>query len=143
MGSGYDIWGKSDQFHFVNFPTSGNFEVQLKVDSFDYVHPWQKGGLMIRDTLDANSAHGSVFLTGNQRLGTFWRGGKGWNTSHVAGGTNGKPVWIKAVKEGNTFYSYFSYDGVDFTLFVGRRPSIFLQMNSRLVLLFVLITTTS
>merc|ERR1711862_788072 len=40
--SGYDIWGKSDQFHFVNFPTSGNFEVQLKVDSFDYVHPWQR-----------------------------------------------------------------------------------------------------
>merc|ERR1711862_992611 len=54
-------------------------------------------------------------MGGNQRLGTFWRGGKGWNTSHVAGGTNGKPVWIKAVKEGNTFYSYFSYDGVNFT----------------------------
>merc|ERR1712176_1306423 len=117
--SGYDIWGKSDQFHFVNFPTSGNFEVQLKVDSFDYVHPWQKGGLMIRDTLDANSAHFSVLVTGNQRLGTFWRGGKGWNTSHVAGGTNDKPVWIKAVKEGNKFFSYFSYDGVDFTLFRG------------------------
>merc|ERR1719382_822346 len=117
--SGYDIWGKSDQFHFVNFPTSGNFEVHFKVDSFDYVHPWQKGGLMIRDTLDANSAHFSVLVTGNQRLGTFWRGGKGWNTSHVAGGTNDKPIWIKAVKEGNTFFSYFSNDGVDFTLLRG------------------------
>jgi hypothetical protein len=110
--SGNYLWGRSDRFHFVNFQVSGpNVEVRFRVDSFDYVNPWQKGGVMIRDTMDADSAHFSVFVTGNQRLASQWRAGTGSSTSHVGGGTNDKPVWIKGVKDGNSFSSYFSYDG--------------------------------
>merc|ERR1712087_931093 len=120
-GAGHDIWGHRDHFHYVNFPSQGDVEVRFRVDSFTQVYSWQKGGVMIRDTLDDNSAHFSLLVTGSNRLGTFWRRGKGQHTSHWGGGTNDKPVWLKVVKVGNQFSAYYSYNGDkgDYTLLKG------------------------
>ena len=61
-GAGSDIWDMSDGFHFAYFETSGDFEIEALVDSID-PNPdvWTKAGVMIRQTLDAESVNCFVF----------------------------------------------------------------------------------
>ena len=66
-GGGSDIWNGSDEFHFAQEEIiSDNFSLTVRVDTVvpytpalddnDLLHVWQKYGLMIRDSLDADSA---------------------------------------------------------------------------------------
>jgi len=57
MAGGADIWGKSDQFHFVCKKVSGDFDIAVRVESFTPAHLYSKAGLMVRETLNANSRH--------------------------------------------------------------------------------------
>ncbi|MEI8022152.1 MAG: hypothetical protein WCH39_28335 [Schlesneria sp.] len=57
IGGGVDIWEKSDQFHFVYRDFSGDFDVAVRVESFTPAHLYSKCGLMIRESLQAESAH--------------------------------------------------------------------------------------
>jgi hypothetical protein len=54
---GADIWEKSDQFHFVSQRVSADFDIAVRVESFVPAHLYSKAGLMIRDTLNADSPH--------------------------------------------------------------------------------------
>jgi hypothetical protein len=56
-GGGEDIWGKSDQFLFVFKQFSGDFDIAVRVESFMPAHLYSKAGLMVRETLEADSAH--------------------------------------------------------------------------------------
>jgi hypothetical protein len=56
-GGGVDIWEKSDQFHFIYKDFSGDFDVAVRVESFTPAHLYSKCGLMIRESLHAESAH--------------------------------------------------------------------------------------
>ena len=63
-GDGADIWGTADAFHYVYTTMStSEFEVQLRVDSMESVNAWTKAGLMIRESLDADAVHASIFAT--------------------------------------------------------------------------------
>jgi len=119
--SGADIWGTSDSFRFANHKTfSGDVIVDMKVDALEgdpahngYLHDWAKGGIMIRDTLNANSKHYSMFVTGTQGLANQWREGTGGYSYHSkTHGDNPRPVWLRLKKVGNVFESYFKYDNV-------------------------------
>jgi hypothetical protein len=57
VAGGVDIWESSDQFHFVFKDVAGDFDVAVRVESFTPAHLYSKAGLMIRETLDADSAH--------------------------------------------------------------------------------------
>jgi hypothetical protein len=57
LAGGQDIWEKSDQFHFVSKQMSGDFDVAVRVESFTPAHLYSKAGLMIRETLNADSPH--------------------------------------------------------------------------------------
>ena len=57
VASGADIWEKSDQFHFVHREIAGDFDIAVRVESFAPAHLYSKAGLMIRETLNADSAH--------------------------------------------------------------------------------------
>jgi len=54
---GADIWGKSDQFHFVQKQVRAGFDIAVRLESFTPAHLYSKAGLMIRETLDADSPH--------------------------------------------------------------------------------------
>lgn len=54
---GADIWETSDQFHYVFKVIEGDFDVAVRVESFVPAHLYSKAGLMIRETLAADSAH--------------------------------------------------------------------------------------
>lgn len=111
MAAGNDIWGSSDQFHFVQFNRTTDVTVTCFVEGFAATYEWAKGGLMIRDTLDANSAHAMVAQTGHSygRLQMFRRdisngGSYGMSKSLY---TNTKRVWLRIVKEGSKIYGYY------------------------------------
>ena len=56
--SGADIWGTSDQFHFVYRPITGDVEIIARIASITtQAHRWAKSGVMIRESLTAESRH--------------------------------------------------------------------------------------
>ena len=57
VAGGADIWEKSDQFHFVYKPMTGDFDIAVRVESFTPAHLYSKAGVMIRETLNADSPH--------------------------------------------------------------------------------------
>ena len=57
IAGGADIWEKSDQFHFLYKLLSGDFDIAVRVESFKPAHLYSKAGLMIRETLSADSPH--------------------------------------------------------------------------------------
>ena len=57
IAGGADIWEKSDQFHFLYQQLSGDFDIAVRVECFTPAHLYSKAGLMIRETLNADSPH--------------------------------------------------------------------------------------
>lgn len=121
MGSGTDIWDFSDQFHFYQFALEGDVTIEVLVNSFEKVdHEWQKAGPMIRESLEANSRHFSLFVTGGGERGegiaSQYRVGTGSESSHVGVQVNSKPVWLRIKKVGHQFTSsYKLYGGTAWT----------------------------
>ncbi|RYE36284.1 MAG: hypothetical protein EOP21_14985, partial [Hyphomicrobiales bacterium] len=62
-GSGADIWGTADQFHYAYQISSGDCSVIAKVLSIDNTNAWAKSGAMIRETTAAGSIHAGIFVT--------------------------------------------------------------------------------
>jgi WD40 repeat protein len=62
-GSGADIWGTADHFHFAYRILTGPGSITVRVDSVENTHDWAKAGVMIRETLDAGSKHAFVCIT--------------------------------------------------------------------------------
>jgi hypothetical protein len=62
-GGGVDIWDEADQFHFVYKRLSGVGTIVAKVLSVGNTHAWAKAGVMIRESLDANSVHATAVIT--------------------------------------------------------------------------------
>ena len=60
-GSGADIWGTADEFHYAyrafNGAASGKIHLTTHVDSVQNVNAWTKAGLMVRASLDPGSMH--------------------------------------------------------------------------------------
>jgi len=62
-GEGADIEGGSDQFHFAWQQIQGAGTIVARVESIQDTDPWAKVGLMVRNTLDPDSAHGMIAVT--------------------------------------------------------------------------------
>ncbi|MHC4370692.1 MAG: PA14 domain-containing protein [Planctomycetota bacterium] len=65
-GSGTDIWGSADEFHFAYKTLTGAGTIVARVDSVDRTHNWAKAGVMIRESLDAGSKFAGVYITPTQ-----------------------------------------------------------------------------
>jgi regulation of enolase protein 1 (concanavalin A-like superfamily) len=115
-GSGADIWGSADQFHFeyVELPYDGYLEA--RVTGVDGTQAWAKAGVMIRQSLDPNSRHDSFFLTpGNgpvyqRRLTT---GGPSFNNSLAPHGVPAAPLYVRIFRQSQFVSLQFSGDGVN------------------------------
>jgi len=112
-GSGLDIWGVEDSFHFLYHPWKGDGEMVAKITSLDETDFWAKTGVMFRENLDAGSKHSMVMINASTE-----------RVSHVArAATNGAsgardsifditlPYWIKIQRVGNNFRGYHSSNG--------------------------------
>jgi hypothetical protein len=103
-GSGADIWGTADEFHYAYTTVSGEFEVTTRVASVENIDEWTKAGLMIRGSTDASSVHASLIATPTNVKGFSLQ------KRTTAGGTSAgsgvvsvaPPVWLRMVREGTT-----------------------------------------
>ncbi len=116
-GSGNDIWGTSDQFHYVYRELSGDGSIEAQVvDNGEGTNDWAKGGVMIRQSLDGDSINVSGFITGGSGDGGQfqWRSVQGESSSSNRTLTGiAPPYYVRLVRKGNTFTVYMSADGVE------------------------------
>ncbi|TVR23317.1 MAG: DUF1349 domain-containing protein [Anaerolineaceae bacterium] len=115
---GGDIWGSTDRFHYMYTPLSGDGEIIARVTSFTGDNGWRKAGVMIRETLNANSTHVLMAVTGGNGNGVSmqWRpsAGSTMDSDHATSAQT-MPHWVRLVRQGNTFTAYHSNDGVTWT----------------------------
>jgi fibronectin type 3 domain-containing protein len=116
-GGGGDIWNTSDQFNFVYEPLNGDGTIVARVASQQNTNVWAKAGVMIRESLAANSTDVYEVVTpGNGdafQYRTTTGGSAAWPGSSISGTA---PEWVKLVRSGSTFTGYVSADGTNWTL---------------------------
>ena len=110
-GSGNDIWNSQDDFYFVYTQITGDATVITKVNSVEYTHPWAKGAIMFRDSLDPGSINVALDFSAHQRVAFQWRPIADQRSYYWGGYVDDTSVWLKLVREGDNFTGYYSLDG--------------------------------
>jgi len=98
-GSGADIWGTSDQFHFAFKSLTGAGSIIAKVNSVENTNGWAKAGVMIRETLDADSAHAMMVVTPLQGVSFQRRNVTGGTSADDTTGGITAPYWVKIERD--------------------------------------------
>lgn len=116
-GSGTDIWGTADAFHYVYSTLSGDGSIVARVASVQPgVSSWVKAGVMIRETLDAGSTQVIVLVSAAKGVAFQRRETTNGASLNTAGSSATAPHWLKLTRSGNTFSAYESPDGTTWTL---------------------------
>jgi regulation of enolase protein 1 (concanavalin A-like superfamily) len=115
-GSGADIWGSADAFHYVYQPLTGDGQLIARVASVQNVAAWTKAGVMIRDTMNPGSAYAFMLVSAAKGTALQYRTSAGAPASSIAGTSAVAPLWVKIVRAGTTFSAYQSADGNTWTL---------------------------
>ena len=110
-GAGADIWNTADGFHFVYQPLDGDGSITARVVSVQNVYVWTKAGVMIRNTLEANSAHGHMLVSAAKGEAFQYRTQAGGTSLSAAGAAAPAPYWVKVVRSGNVLTGYPSAPG--------------------------------
>ena len=111
-GSGTDIWGKADQFHYLWREISGDFAVTANVkfltDGIDH----RKASIMLRQSPDADSPFIHLVIHGNGMPGVQFRSTKGADTNTVDLPIEGPGTFqLKLVRQGSTITFWTAKDG--------------------------------
>jgi regulation of enolase protein 1 (concanavalin A-like superfamily) len=111
-GSGADVWGTADEFHWVHRRASGDFTFDARVDRVDNVDRWTKAGLMIRSSGSPSSQYAFVLATPTSQKGIAFQGRttNGGAAVQVAQTTAVPavvaPVDLRITRMGNTIAAY-------------------------------------
>jgi regulation of enolase protein 1 (concanavalin A-like superfamily) len=113
-GSGANIWGKQDQFHYVWREMTGNFTVTATLRFLGKGAEHRKAGIMVRQSLDADAVYADVMIHGNGMPGLQWRSkaGEDTNTFDLPFDSPGT-FRIKLVRTGVKIYMYIAKDGAE------------------------------
>ena len=116
-GSGADIGGSADAFHYIYQPLNGNGTIIARIATQKQSDPSAKVGVMIRETLTAGSKYAAVVITPSTSI-IFQRrtNTNGTTVSTTATGPQlVVPYWLKLTRTGNSLASFYSSDGVTWT----------------------------
>ncbi len=133
-GSGADIWAvnnvEADEFHFAYKMFTGAGSIIARVESVENTNNWAKAGVMIRETLDPDSAHAFACVTPASGVAAQARpstGGTSINTNET-GIT--APHWVKLERSiGGTFTVSHSTNGSAWVPVTGASPQT-IQMGA-------------
>jgi hypothetical protein len=133
-GSGADIWNvngvEADQFHFAYKMLTGAGSIIARVDSVENTNGWAKAGVMIRESLNPDSAHAFACVTPANGVASQGRpstGGASFNTNQT-GIT--APYWVKLERSiSGLFTVSHSADGSSWEQVTGAIPEN-IQMSS-------------
>ena len=98
-GSGADIWDIADQFHFAYRNLTGAGSIIARVNSVDNTNGWAKAGVMIRETLDADSTHAMMVVTPLQGISFQRRNATGGTSASDTTGGISAPYWVKIERD--------------------------------------------
>jgi len=117
-GAGVDIWSTSDEFHFAYKEFTGAGTIIAKVESVGNTHEFAKAGVMIRDTLDADSRYAGVFITPENGVRFQYRTDIGTNTDRQFLEGITAPYWVKLERSlGGLVRAYYSSDSTTWERF--------------------------
>lgn len=116
-GSGADIWGAADSFHYASKTLTGDGEIRARVTSQGSTDPWAKAGVMIRDGSGAGALNALVALTPSNGYTFQWRTAVSGTTTLTAGpASNAAPNnWVRLSRSGTLVTAYVSANGTTWT----------------------------
>ncbi len=111
-GSGTDIWGKADQFHYVWREMSGDLAVKATARFLTDGNPHRKAVIMLRKSLDADSPFVHLAVHGDGLPSVQFRNTKADNTNTVDFPVEGPGTWtLKLVRQGTAITAWIAKDG--------------------------------
>jgi chitodextrinase/regulation of enolase protein 1 (concanavalin A-like superfamily) len=116
-GSGADIWNTADAFNYLYQPLNGDGEISARVNSVQNTNAWAMAGVMMRESLAANSSHADVSMTYGNGWSLTSRASTAGSSTYTNGGTGSAPNWVRLKRAGSIFTSYKSTDGTNWTQF--------------------------
>lgn len=122
-GSGRDFGGVPSQTGgdaaLINWQKlTGDGSITGRIASMNASNANATSGILMRETLNTDSKYFAVWAYGNNGL---WRnrrtttGGDSGGSVSVFGGTNPMPIWARITRSGNSFSSWYSTNGVNWT----------------------------
>lgn len=118
-GAGEDIWGSSDQFHYVWQYMKGDGGMSARIVAQVSTSTYPKAGIMFRESLAPDSPYYAVFVEpGNKGNGISVevRTNQGIISSSIATINDSAPVYLKVTRAGNIFNAYISKDSATWIL---------------------------
>ncbi|MBA7636796.1 hypothetical protein ES703_44424 [subsurface metagenome] len=97
--SGTNIAGTADQFHFAYKTLTGTGSITARIDSILNTHDQAKAGVMIRGTLDPNSAYAFACVTPANGVGSLGRTVAAGNSFSVYQAGITAPHWVKLERD--------------------------------------------
>ena len=117
VAGGYAISSSSDSFHFLSEQRTGDFDVQVRLDSYKGTGGAQ-AGIMFRENLTSGSSH--IFWAEEPSNGYYvwWRNLQGGGTSNAKtqSGSNLTNNWLRLKRVGNVFTMYQRTNGLNWAL---------------------------
>jgi len=111
-GSGADIWGKADQFHFLWREISGDFAVTATAQFLTEGIEHRKAVIMLRKTVDTDSPFIQLAIHGNGMPSVQFRNTKADNTNTVDLPIEGPGTFkLKLVRQGATVTVWLAKNG--------------------------------
>ncbi|WP_265593915.1 cadherin domain-containing protein [Haloferula sp. BvORR071] len=112
VSGGGQLAGRNDAFQFVWQPLSGDGVITARVDSMEDTGQQARAGIMIRDSLAANSRHVFIGLAGDGGFRWARRTGLNGNTSTSSSGQAVFPdAWVRLTRQGDQITASKSFDG--------------------------------
>jgi hypothetical protein len=120
-GSGADIWTvddvEADEFHFAYKTLSGVGSIIAKVQSVENTNAWAKAGVMIRESLNPDSAHATMVVTPESGVSFQRRPGTNEASADTTTADIVAPQWVKIERDlAGNFTGSYSADGVTWTM---------------------------
>jgi hypothetical protein len=97
--SGSDIWAvngvEADEFHFAYKMLTGAGSIIAKVNSVENTNGWAKAGVMIRESLNPDSAHAFACITPANGVASQYRPSTGGTSGNFNQTGITAPYWVK------------------------------------------------
>jgi len=112
-GSGADIWGVADAFHYHHRQANGDGNFVVRVEGIENTHGWAKAGIMLRESLAAGSPHVMVVITPANGVSFQRRRLQDERSYHTSITGLTAPQWLRLEKRGDRIWAYASTIGLE------------------------------
>ena len=111
QSSGSDIWNRADEFSFVSRVLAGDGDVVARVDALEGTHRWSKAGVMVRASLEEDSAHAFALVSAARGVALQRRRVNGGLSASTDGAAGTAPQWLWLSRRGNRLHAFTARDG--------------------------------